>query len=335
MTTLGLPNLWLGSPQWQHASWAVRGLQAHLWMLAASRTPAGTLPDDDKWLRKALELPTPAAAGRARAAVLEAAAALPAPGARRKKASKAPPVVGDDVQSAPLDWTTAHARVLDALLTGQVDEELQDAQQDAWLDHLWVNHWKAQLFEGWMVIDDELIGSHPHLARARGGWFHPLAEALSKGPVESPDAKRAPKAPKAKVVAGAPVMAFPFSKGAVLTPAAEEHLSPWWGTMDEARLLQIWAVPLSKEDSSEMWKTGVSDLATHGKSEEIARRFLSRMVKTHGEKAVHQALQQLARRITPPIDSFSFLQGLLNQKNELDGTVGEQKARSQRAKVAL
>ena len=335
MTTLGLPHLWLGSPQWQHASWAVRGLQAHLWMLAASRTPAGTLPDDDKWLRKALELPTPASASRARKAVMEAAAALPAPGSRKKKAAPVP-VVGDDVQSAPLDWSTAHARVLDALLTGQVDEELQDAQQDAWLDHLWVNHWKEQLFEGWLRIDDALIDSQPQLSRARGGWFHPLAEALSRGAAETADApRRTPKAPRARVEKGSPLMEYPFAGGGRLTPAAEEHLNPWWGTMDESRLLQVWAVPLSKEDSSEMWKTGVSYLATHGKSEELARRFMSRLVKAHGEKAVHQAIQALARRITPPVDSFSFVQGLLNQQGEMNGTPAEQKARSQRAKVAL
>lgn len=338
MSGLGLTHLWLGSPQWQHATWAVKGLQAQLWLLAAQRTPAGTLPDDDKWLRKALDLPTPSAAARARKAVLEAAASLPTPSLnRRKKASnKGAPAVSEDIQKAPLDWTEAHARVLDALCEGKVSEDLQDAQQDAWLDHLWLNHWKVQLFEGWTRVDEEFVEDHPHLKRALGGWFHPLAEVLAQSGLEpgvGPARKksRAPRANRSDVT----IIEKPFGRHNQIQPEAKKVLQPWWGSMDEARLLQLWAVPLSKDNRSRMWDLGVSHLSGGGRTEAQARSFISKMVRTHGETAVHQAIQGLAMRAMPPADSFSFLQGVLNQQADAGGSPSEQKARGQRAKVAL
>lgn len=332
MASLNLTNLWLGDPQWQHATWAVKGLQAQLWLLAAQRTPAGTLPDDDKWLRKALNIPTPSAASRAKKAVLEAAAALPS---SKRKTKKTTPSVSEKIQSDPLDWTEAHGRVLDALFEGKISEDLQDAQQEAWLDHLWINHWKHQLFEGWERITENLIETRPELKRGLGGWYHPLADLLSKGGMGQQVQSPAKASPKAKSAKGVVIIEKPFDHQNQIKPEAKKVLVPWWGSLDEARLLQLWTVPLSKDDRSQMWEVGISQLAGGGRTEVQARGFLSKMVKLHGEIAVHQAIQKLAMRAMPPADSFSFLQGILNQQGENGGSPAEQKARAQRSKVAL
>lgn len=331
MSGIQWTNLWLGDHQWQNATWAVKGLQAQLWLLASQRTPAGTIPDDDKWLRKVLSLPTSAAAARAKKAVLEAAASLPQKASKKNKKNS----VNEDIQSDPLNWTEAHARVLDALFEGKISEELQDAQQESWLDHLWVNHWKKQLLEGWTLIDEKYVETHPEFKKALGGWFHPLPALMSQGNLPS-ELVSSKKSPAAKIKKdGLLITESAFDSRNHLKPNAKKALQPWWGNMDEARLLQLWSVPLSKEEGRRMWETGVSYLAVGGRNEAQAKTLLGKLIKIHGEAAVDKAIKALAMRVIPPSDGFLFLQGVLTQQGENGGSPAEQKARGQRAKVAL
>ena len=59
------------------------------------------------------------------------------------------------------------------------------------------------------------------------------------------------------------------------------------------------------------------------------------MIKIHGEAALGKAIKALEMRVTCRSDGFLFLQGVLTQQGENGGSPAEQKARGQRAKVAL
>ena len=367
MTTLS--QQWLGSMTWQQATWALKGIQAQLWWMAAGQAIPGTLPDDDVWLRKALNLPTAAAGKRAKRAVMEAAEHLQTPtldaltrDALKKTSKKlSHKAVTTQVVQSPLGWEEAHARVLDALCHGLINPELQDATQEAWLDHLWTHHWKSYVLEDWKVIDEELMLTYPHLRKVlkKGQtttWlFHPLAYALTQTPIEVAHPSLAASEPKtsskrkgtAKTARKAKsvqrtMSSQVFSQG-MMNPAHQPGLlglrpmglmlSKPLMKLDERRLLQIWKPALSESEKTSMWERGIRLLKTSAQSEAQTRAALGRLIKQHGEAAVHQALSALSRRHMPPADPLSFVQKMLQESDR--SSPSEQKARQQRSKVAI
>lgn len=322
-------SLWLSDPAWLAMDATARGFHAQLVLVAARQRPAGVLPDDDGRWRKWLGLP--ASAGPVEP--------LSAAGMGRKT-GKAP-----------------RSALPDALLTGLAS--LQPGDQaglvalqggiNAWVDHLWVHHWKPQVLSAWHRIDAGLIGQQPGLAGQEGAWWSPVSEGLSLPPAAAAPAGTKAKNTRTDPSGAATAKRPPRVRNAAPVEAAHILLEPQPGepanegllalTNDTApwrasdAVLRIWRMAAEPEQRQSIWDLGVACLAQGPQDHSEARSFLGRLIKVHGEEAVGQAVADLTRRAVRPADAKALLKGMLTRAE--GGSAAEHRARQARSTVAL
>lgn len=338
---------WLGNPTWQDATWVIKGMQAHLWLVASQRQPPGVIPADDKWLRRQLRLPTPLAVARATKDLVALSSDL-------LKSSSLPlsrlsSGLARQIARSPLDWQLAHSLLLEFSLLGvPVSAELRDAQQTVWQDHLWVHHWKPQLLADWLPVDAAMVQAYPALASSKldaPSLFHPLPASLALSTTQAPSppsqAVQAPAKPRrpAKGKGSHPVpppsgwlLAKSGCLALPLTPAfplsALLHLKP-------SRLTSVLAPSMAQPDRARLWEIGLLYFTSDGHSEKQAGSLLGKLIKIHGEPTVMVALQTMLGRHVPPSDSFRFIQAVLKQIQRGEVSPASLKAQNQRAHVAI
>lgn len=326
----GFPAHWLSDPAWLAMDATARGLHTQLLLVAARRRPTGVLPDDDAAWRKWLGLPSVAKAAKSG----PLPDVLPVPAKRKAKSGAAPTGLPDALVSAWEAAAEGQPEALDALGKGA----------DAWVEHLWLTHWKPQVLAAWRLIDAELVAEEPRLAGHEGGWWHPDAARLAgvgdaRATADAAPARGAKKGKK-PVRTGVPPLPGVGGTGAV--PGATEPLGdpaePLGGSTDALReyerVLAAWRTPVPLEQRASLWDLGVQALIGGGAMKEReARSFLGHLINKYGEKAVAEGVAELTRRAVAPAESSSFLKKMLERAKE--GSAAEQKARGQRAGVAL
>lgn len=311
----------LADPAWLAMDATARGYHIQLLLVAAGRTPAGTLPGHEPTLRRYLGL------GSAR---IKPVSAERAPKALEKFLGQ---------EGAPMAALIGAWWMAAETSPGPDEGALQ---AEAWAEHLWQVRWRPMVMAGWQEVDDALIAQRPELARAKGGYFSPVAAGLAGMPqaehaVEV--AGKGRKTSKRKARAAKP------DHGANTSDAGETAISPEMAAQghdlarwhDQAAVFSRWSRPLDEQARRSLWDVGVAamtgpDAGSNERSK--AKTLLGKMIKEHGEASVAEAVAQLSVRAVPVADAASFLAAMLRNKEE-GGSPLEQKARGQRARVAL
>lgn len=310
-----LAPLWLSDPAWQAMDATARGFHTQLLLLAARRRPAGTIPDDDKLMRRWLGIPQ-------KTAKLNEA-----------QASKA--------------WTRAFSEqgmpgvAVEAIAQANETGDRPDAvDPDALTVWLWENRWKPMVLAGWERIDQAAIDLDPRMEKVAGGWFNATAFHLSREVPGEGLATAVPAAParksRKKVVVVAPwVEHLGIDGDAANEGLASLHvkINAW---RDPAAVLSKWRADVDEAAKKTMWDIGVMCLVGQDASateKSKARGVLGKYIKQYGEEAVGKAVSSLAMRSLPPADAVAFLQGVLRVADE--GTPAQRAARQKRAGLCL
>lgn len=221
------------------------------------------------------------------------------------------------------------------LVAAEDGQNLSSSDLAAWQEHLWQTRWKPMLMEAWVPVDDALVQDKPHLARAMGGYYCAASEALAKiqQPRDAVAAGSKAKPGKSRKKTG---KAGGEAAAPAISPAPElEHDLD--GCRQIGRVMEAWDTDLGLEARRSLWDVGAGILAGPRASageRSKARGVLRKLIKDHGETAVAEAVGTLSARATVPADPTAFLVGMLNNRAQ-GGTPMEQKARGQRADVAL
>lgn len=310
-----LAPLWLSDPAWQAMDATARGFHSQLLLLAARRRPAGTLPDDDKLMRRWLGIP-----------------------------QKAATIKEDKI---PQSWGKAFSgQGLPAVVIGtiaQINEVGEDPaliDPDALTIWLWENRWKPMVLAGWERIDAEAIERDPRMEKMAGGWFNSTAFHLSREVPGEATISTVPAAParksKKKTIIVAPWVDQLGANG----DAANEGLVSLQvkndGWRDTKAVLSRWRADVDEAAKKTMWDIGVMCLVgpeASSTEKSKARGVLGKYIKQYGEEAVGKAVSSLAMRSLPPADAVAFLQGVLRQADE--GTPAQRAARQKRAGLCL
>lgn len=310
----------LADPAWLTMDATARGYHIQLLLVAAQRTPAGTLPGHEATLRRYLGL-----------------------GSARVKAvapSQQPQALAKFVN----ETTSPLAGLLGAWWLAAEDRPAPieaEHQAEAWAEHLWLTRWRPMVMEGWQEVDDTLIAQFPYLERARGGYYSAVAAglasvgslALATGPVAGKGAKKTKNQKRSPGQSGSLTQTRPnpFEDPALLVQGHD--VSRWH---DEKEVFSRWQLPMDDNAKRSLWDLGVAALTgpeatTTDKSR--AKALLGKLIRLHGEAKVGEAVGALAIRAVPVADASAFLSAMLRNKEE--GSPLEQKARAQRARVAL
>lgn len=279
-----------------------RGLHFQLLCIAAQKRPAGTLPDNDAQWRKWCGIP-----------------------AETSRISK---------RRAPL----AADLLLGTLADPAALASLQAGDPHLLVQQLWEKFWKPQISLGWHRVDDLLIEERPYLARAKGGWWSPVAEAIGGHRAAAAPAHATAKKPAATKKARSAMATEPATT-ALHTPSATEdgdsieHAldidTPW---ADVRRVKAAWRATLPRPVQESLWDLGVKALEP-GVGSKAARQQLVGLINKYGEPQVSQAIGILLGRATRPADPIAFVVRTL--KNQTEGSPNVQRARAQRTSVAL
>lgn len=346
-------HAWGSDPSWLAMDASARGFHAQLMLVAVRQKPAGYLPDDDVLWRRWLGLPPawPATSG----GVSAQDGGTDAMGKALRRFFDEPSRKGHGLAEGMLDalrtvWAPSN--------DGAADAALARGAYERWIDHLWTTRWKPMVLTAWQRVDADLIQAYPTLAGKEGGFWSPLAAALMGTSAPAPDVAHTPVAPPPFVeptakTSGKAVRAGKARASKVLddplpspmqTPGVLGHgdvgpLGAWWLSADTSswrdlsKVVRHWRAPLSSERRRSLWDVGVSCLAVDLADQKQARTFLGKLIRQYGEETVAKAVAELSMRALPPADGYSFLQGIL--RRETEGSEAEQKARHQRARVAL
>ncbi len=304
----------LADPSWLAMDPTAKGYHIQLLLVAAQRTPAGTLPGTETTLRRYLGMGS----------------------AKIKKVPEAK--ISKNLEEYLQNDTSNLAALLGAWwVAAEEAPPIEDAQHqvEAWQEHLWEHRWRPMVMEAWEIIDDNLIKQKPHLAKAKGGFYNHIAENLANITQQSTPIstvkKTGSKSKKGthRISTGSDINAFDDPKILVMG----HDLDRWH---DEREVFSKWLLPLDENSKRSLWEVGVMAMA--GPNSTVgdrtrAKTLLGKLVKTHGEAKVAEAIGVLSVRAVPVADAGAFLAAMLRNKEE--GTPQEQKARSQRAHVAL
>jgi hypothetical protein len=312
----------VADPAWLGMDATARGFHVQLLVVAAQRKPAGTLGSNEATLRRYIGLPSNPP----------------------KKPHSTRAVGGEDAQAKAISKLLVGADANIATLLGAwwaaAGEETapEDGARslEAWQEHLWQTRWRPMVMAGWQRIDESLIDEHPRLAKSLGGYYSAIAESWSRLQEPGEAAGKTANAPKkARVKRLDGVKITPVAIGPDDTEMAwmGQDVNRWHNPDD---VLGRWRMPLDEDTKKSLWDVGVGALAGTGASptdRARAKALLGKLIKSHGEERVAEAVANLSTRPIQPADPGAFLAGLLRNKEE--GTPAEQKARNGRARVAL
>jgi hypothetical protein len=300
-TTATLPAVFLSDPGWMAMDIVVRALHLQLLCVAANRRPAGTLPDDDAMWRKWCSIPV-----------------------TTSRAIK---------RRAPISPELAMAMLCDPVALSRVRTE----GPHLLTQQLWEEVWKPQITKEWTLIDDALIAERPTLSRARGGRWSAVAEAMAGagfGAEVKTAAATAKKKGKAKNVLlnkeKTEAHDGIYDSGNIESIEKTLDLDLVW--TDPRRVKAAWRATLPKPSQESLWDLGIKALEPVA-GQKAARQQLIGLINKYGEVQVSQAIGILLGRGTRPADPIAFVVRTL--KNQTEGPVSVQRARAQRARVAL
>ena len=315
-----------GSLKWQTMDPIVRGYYTQIILMAAQQKPIGYVPNSDKILRKWLSIPLPT---------------------KRNSKNSNTNIIKELLVLHP---TITPTMICALQYLHENDIELSDDIQVGihdWNEYLWNEHWKPQLFAALQIIDDPFIAQHPSFKNKTGFAVPILVQSLMNISLNPSSAlglnsssllnnfsdkttkKRAPKTPISALLEGTPV--FRLGDISLIGCAFLNYDAPM--TRDIVAVQRFWTQAIPNEKRSDIWKFGVSILASDFSEEKQARSFLARMMTQHGEANVARAVAEISTRTVPPVERYSYFTNLL--KTYVFGSKAEQKAREQRASVAL
>lgn len=180
------------------------------------------------------------------------------------------------------------------------------------LNEAWNNHYEPELRKWFKVIDADFVKKNSKYKGLIGRCWHPMLDNWAGEAIETGGRGKS-KHKKTAVSVGADFDYKPIR-------------------LSDEDIKNLWNEPLSREARASLWDRAVKLLGS-GMKETQARTFIGKLIKTYGEQEVAGAIGQIMVRAVMPADPKSFIVDLLNKNNR--GSIAENKARSQRSKVAL
>lgn len=321
---------WNSSSEWKSMDSTTKGLFSQLLLVASFNKPAGYLPDDDKLWRKWLNIPSPTLDEN------DYDEYQP----DEKEVAKTIKKYFDNNKTSGIS-----ASMLDALEsiweTEHSTKEKRNARfsYDSWINYLWVYQWKPALLNALVKIDvkvrmqfDELEGYE--------GYFFPIAYSMAN--MGSSTLKVVAKEKKKTTRKKGKKASLPLPnifEAESLDYNDIGHDGILWINTDSsplhdlAKVMRVWRTPINSESRQSIWTVGVSQLESSISNHPKAKRFLGLMVKNHGEAKVVKTIADMSRSLNGAYDPYALFTKIITSYDQ--GTIGEQKARAQRATVSL
>lgn len=317
MNLIALLQQWAGTASWQTMNPMVRGFYAQIVLMSAQQEPIGWVPSSEKTLRKWLSIPP--APPRIQQDPLYVKAASEADGTS---------MIHHEICHA-----IAHLPTIDSIPTSNA-EEPESAQH--WFEILWAFQWKKALLQTFTPINASFIQENPQF-KGKQGWAIPflihgafsLQPVLHPSPVAAPKKQRTPRMKNTLLTPEIPV--FLFGDLTIQGCAFLDYDVP--KQRDIVSVQRWWTQAIPNKDRPDIWRLGISILATDHSESKHARSYLAKMIMQFGEAAVARAVADMSTRTVPPVERYSYFTSLL--KTYQLGSKAEQKARAQRATVAL
>ena len=325
---------WNSLPEWKAMDPTLKGFFSQLLLIASFNKPVGYIPDDDKMWRKWLGIPNKTFDEQDYEDF----------NVNQNDVAKTIKKYFDSDTSKSVGISSA---MLDALesIWDEDDSFFKKRNArlsyDSWINYLWIYQWKPALENCLVKIDVKLRIQFEEF-EGYEGYFFPLAYSMANIGKEVAVIHKNKEPAKKNTRKKGKKVSLPLPnilEVEAFTMDDIGHDGLLWLNNDNSpltdlnKVLRLWRTPISPQKRKNIWEIGVSCLESSPSNYGKARAFLGKMIKKFSEEKVARTVAELARRPSMGLDPYALFTTIINSYEQ--GTLKEQKARAERATVAL